>query len=213
MCLMIMIFSSVDKASHLCYQYGRPLLKLSCILGCEYQFGLQKNKENSNSWSFFVVHIMYTDISKVYNGRPNSTPKFWNFNQWRLSELPFRFLIYTLRMLSEILFSVLLILLTTVITRSKAQVRISWVIRSISYHRNRRVRRVEYTTSVARVIGFCRSVLVTVCVLHLLVCSFSFGSTIGKPNLRKSTNSICQKCSTGISIVWLPYTGLCMASW
>lgn len=53
----------VNKASHLCYQYGRPLLKLCCILGCEYQFGLQKNKENSNSWSFFVDRMMYTDIS------------------------------------------------------------------------------------------------------------------------------------------------------
>ena len=107
----------------------------------------------------------------------------------------FRFLtIYLHSETGERNFVLCVVVLTTVITWSKAQVRISWMVGSISYHRNRRVRGVENTTSIARVIGVCRSVLVTISVLHLLVCSFSFGSTIGKPDLRKTTKSIRQKC-------------------
>lgn len=99
------------------------------------------------------------------------------------------------------------VLLTTVITWSKAQVRISWMVGSISYHRNRRVRRVENTASIAGVIRFCRSVLVAISILQLLVCSFSFGSTIGKPDLGETIKSVCQKW-TSISLLWFTYKQL-----
>lgn len=72
--------------------------------------------------------------------------------------------------------------LTTVIAWSKAQVCISWMVGCVSYHRNRCVRWVENTTSNARIIRFW-SVFVTVGLVRLLVRPFSFGSTVGKPDL------------------------------
>ena len=62
MYLMIMIYSWIKLLISV-ISTEDFFLKLSCILGYEYQFGLQeKNKENSNSWPFFVGRMMYTDI-------------------------------------------------------------------------------------------------------------------------------------------------------
>ena len=53
----------LDKASHLCYQYWRLLLKIKLYFRLRVSIRItKKNKENSNSWPFFVGRMMYTDI-------------------------------------------------------------------------------------------------------------------------------------------------------